>query len=89
MAVALFEHHQLNEREAPLKFDYRRVEVLVGVDMAKKNHYAQAITATGEEVFHRSALNDQAAIEKLILDARRKGRVALMIDMRHRPRNCY
>jgi transposase len=64
-----------------MKFDYRRVEVFVGVDMAKENHYAQAITATGEEVFHRPVLNDQAAIEKLILDARRKGRVALVIDM--------
>jgi hypothetical protein len=64
-----------------MKFDYRRVEVFVGVDMAKENHYAQAVTATGEEVFHRPVLNDQAAIEKLIIDARRKGRVALVIDM--------
>jgi transposase len=64
-----------------MKFDYRRVEVFVGVDMAKENHYAQAITATGEEVFHRPVLNDQSAIEKLIVDARRKGRVALVIDM--------
>ena len=68
-----------------MKFDYRRVEVFVGVDMAKENHYAQAITAAGEEVFHRPVLNDQAAIEKLIVDAGRYGRVALVIDMPSSP----
>ena len=67
------------------KFDHRRVEVFVGVDMAKENHYAQAITATGEEVLHRPVLNDQAAIEKLISDAGRHGRVALVIDMPSSP----
>jgi transposase len=64
-----------------MKFDYRSVEVFVGVDMAKETHYAQAITTGGEEVVHRPVLNDQAAIEKLIVDAGRKGRVALVIDM--------
>jgi transposase len=64
-----------------MKFDYRSVEVFVGVDMAKETHYAQAITTGGEEVFNRPVLNDQAAIEKLIVDAGRNGRVALVIDM--------
>lgn len=68
-----------------MKFDYRRVEVFVGVDMAKENHYAQAITVTGEEVFHRTVLNDQAAIERLIVDAGCHGRVALVIDMPSSP----
>lgn len=67
-----------------MKFDYRRVEVFVGVDMGKENHYAQAITAT-DEVFHRPVLNDQAALEKLISDAGLHGRVALVIDMPSSP----
>jgi transposase len=64
-----------------LKFDYRSVEVFVGVDMAKETHYAQAVTLDGAELFHRPVLNDQAAIEKLIIDASRSGRVAFVIDM--------
>ena len=64
-----------------MKLDHRTIGVFVGVDMAKENHYAQAITVAGDEVFHRSVLNDQAAIEKLIVDAGRHGRIALVIDM--------
>ena len=63
------------------KFDHRDVDVFVGVDMAKQDHYAQAITTAGTEVFHRPVLNDQAAIDKLLDDAGRHGRVALVIDM--------
>ena len=63
------------------KFDYRDIDVFVGVDMAKQDHYAQAITTAGIEVFHRPVLNDQAAIDKLIDDASSHGRVALVIDM--------
>jgi transposase len=64
-----------------MKFDHRGIDVFVGVDMAKETHYAQAVTTGGEEVFHRPVANDQAAIEKLIIDAARKGRIALVIDM--------
>jgi hypothetical protein len=39
-----------------MRFDYRCVDVFVGVDMAKEDHYAQAITTTGEELFHRPIL---------------------------------
>ena len=63
------------------KFDHRDIEVFVGVDMAKQDHYAQAVTTVGVEVFHRPVLNDQTAINKLIDDAGRHGRVALVIDM--------
>lgn len=63
------------------KFDHRDIDVFVGVDMAKQDHYAQAITAAGVEVFHRPVLNDEAAIGKLIEDASRHGRAALVIDM--------
>jgi Transposase len=64
-----------------MKFDHRQIEVFVGVDMAKQDHYAQAVAATGSELFHRSVLNDEAAIEKLIFDPGRHGQVALVIDM--------
>lgn len=63
------------------KFDHRDIDVFVGVDMAKQDHYAQAITAAGVEAFHRPVLNDEAAIGKLIDDASRHGRAALVIDM--------
>jgi transposase len=57
------------------------VDVLVGVDMAKGDHYAQAITTGGEELFDRSVANDQAALETMIDQAADGGRVGLVIDM--------
>ena len=57
------------------------IDVFVGVDMAKQDHYGQAITVDGREVFARPVLNDQAAIERLLDDAAHHGRVALVIDM--------
>ena len=68
-----------------MKFDHRSIEVFVGVDMAKEHHYGQAVTTAGVEVFHRPVLNDQTAIEKLIVDAGKHGRVALVIDMPSSP----
>ena len=62
-------------------FDYRHVDVFVGVDMAKQDHFAQAIDRDGNERFARSVANDQAAIEAVIDDAAQHGRVALVIDM--------
>ena len=55
--------------------------MFVGVDMAKGEHYAQAITTGGEELFARPVGNDQAAIEAAIDDGREHGTVALVIDM--------
>ena len=63
------------------RFDHRDIDVSVGVDMAKQDHYAQAVTTAGVEVFHHPVLNDQATIDKLLDDAERHGRVALVIDM--------
>ena len=68
-----------------MKFDHRAIDVFVGVDMAKEHHYGQAVTSAGIEVFHRPVLNDQAAIERLIVDAGKHGRVALVIDMPSSP----
>ncbi len=56
-------------------------EVFVGVDMAKAEHYAQAITTGGVEVFDRPIDNDQATIEAMLDDAGEHGTVALVIDM--------
>lgn len=53
--------------------------------MAKETHYAQAITTTGDELFHRPVTNDEAAIVKIITDAQLRGRVALVIDMPSSP----
>lgn len=56
-------------------------EVFIGVDMAKAEHYAQAITVEGVEVFGRGIDNDQAAIEAMLDAAGEHGSVAVVIDM--------
>jgi len=56
------------------------VGVFVGVDVAKGDHYACAVTAAGVEVLARSVRNDEAAIDQLIDDAAAHGAVALVID---------
>ena len=57
------------------------IEVFVGVDMAKEEHYAQAITTQGAELFSRPVGNDQAAIEAMLNQASAHGRVAIVVDM--------
>lgn len=57
------------------------IGVFVGVDMAKGEHFAQAVTTDGEELFSRPVDNDQAAIEAMIDEAGEVGQVALVIDM--------
>ena len=56
------------------------VEVFVGVDVAKGDHYACAATADDTEALARSVRNDEAAISQLIDDAAACGAVALVID---------
>ena len=56
------------------------VEVFVGVDIAKGDHYACAVTAAGAEVLARSVRNDEASIGRLVDDAAVHGTVALVID---------
>jgi transposase len=67
------------------KIDHHGIDVFVGIDMAKETHYAQAITTTGDELFHRPVSNDEAAIVKIITDAQTLGRVVLVIDMPSSP----
>jgi len=58
------------------------IDVFVGIDMAKTDHFAQVITTGGDEVIARSVLNDQTTIEELLDDAAEHGdRVAVVIDM--------
>ena len=57
------------------------IGVSAGVHMAKTEHFAQATTTGGTELFARPVLNDQTAIEKLIDDAAGHGAVAIVIDM--------
>ena len=61
--------------------DLDDVEVFVGVDMAKGEHYAQAIASDGSELFDRAISNDQGTIETMIDQAAGIGPVALVIDM--------
>ena len=56
------------------------IEVFVGVDIAKGDHYACVVTAAGAEVLARSVRNDEALIGRLIDDAAVHGTVALVID---------
>lgn len=61
--------------------DPNDVGVFVGVDMAKGEHFAQAVTTDGMELFDRAVANDQAAIEAMIDQAAEAGSVAVVIDM--------
>ncbi len=57
------------------------IKVFVGVDMAKGDHYAQAITTDGVELFSRPVQNDQAAIETMLDEAAVHGPIAVVLDM--------
>lgn len=49
--------------------------------MAKGDHYAQAITSDGEELFAGPVRNDQTAMEAMLDRAQAHGRAAVVIDM--------
>lgn len=57
------------------------VDVFVGVDRAKEDHYAHAIGPDGNELYARTVRNDQADIEAAIDTASAAGRTVLVIDM--------
>ena len=60
--------------------DCSGIEVFVGIDVAKGDHYACAVTSAGAEVLARGVRNDEAAIGQLIDDAAVHGTIALVID---------
>ena len=49
-----------------MKGDQPQIGVLVGVDVGKEQHRAQALTADGETLFEGSVGNDPAAVEELL-----------------------
>ncbi len=54
--------------------------VFVGVDVAKEEHFCQAIGAEGTELFARAVGNNEADLEQMINQAERSGRVVLVVD---------
>ena len=58
-----------------------RPEVFVGVDVAKAEHWCQAITTDGVELFGRGVANDEAALGRMIEAAQGAGRVVLVVDV--------
>ncbi len=56
------------------------IGVFVGVDVAKGDHYACALTSAGDEALARPVHNDEAEIGRLIDDAAGHGAAALVID---------
>ena len=62
------------------------IEVFVGVDIAKGDHYACVVTSAGAEVLALSVRNDEAAIGRLIDDAAVHGTVAPRPHRPHRRR---
>jgi transposase len=57
-----------------------QVDVWVGVDVGKEEHYAEVLDNDGERIFARSVVNDQAALEALLDRASTHGTAGLVID---------
>jgi hypothetical protein len=57
-----------------------QVDVSVGLDVGKEEHFAEVLDDDGERIFARSIVNDQAALEGLLDRAGEHGTVALVID---------
>ena len=54
--------------------------VFVGVDVAKGNHYACALSARGDALFSRPVSNDEGAVRRLIEYVAVHGSPALVVD---------
>lgn len=66
------------------KMGFGEVDVFLGVDVGKSEHWVQAITAEGVELFGRLLGNDEAGIEAMLAEAAGaagSGRVAVVVDM--------
>jgi hypothetical protein len=57
-----------------------QVDVWVGVDVGKDEHFAEVLDNDGERLFARSVVNDQAALEALLARAGEAGTAGLVID---------
>ena len=51
----------------------REVDVWVGLDVGKKEHFADALDNDGERLFARAVANSQADLETLLDRAARRG----------------
>lgn len=56
------------------------VDVWVGLDVGKEEHFAEVLDDRGDRLFSLSLANDQAALEALVERAGRHGTPALVID---------
>lgn len=56
------------------------IDVFVGIDMAKGDHYAQAISRDGRALFDHPVANDETAITALLTEAASHGRSVLVVD---------
>jgi transposase len=57
-----------------------QVDVWVGLDVGKEEHFAEVLDDSGERLFARSVVNDQAALEALLDRAAGHGTPGLVID---------
>jgi transposase len=57
-----------------------QVNVWVGLDVGKENHFAEVLDDAGERIFGRAVANDEAALEALLDRASQHGTVGLVID---------
>jgi hypothetical protein len=56
------------------------VDVLVGLDVGKQEHFADVLDNDGERLFARAVANDRAGLEALLDRAARHGTPGLVID---------
>jgi transposase len=57
-----------------------QVNVWVGLDVGKEEHFAEVLDDAGDRLFAKSVVNDQAALEALLERASGHGTVGLVID---------
>ena len=57
-----------------------QVNVWVGLDVGKEEHFAEVLDNDGERIFARSVINDQAALEALLDRACEHGTAGMVID---------
>lgn len=57
-----------------------QVDVWVGLDVGKEEHFAEVLNDSGERIFARSVVNDQRALEALLDRAAEHGIPGLVID---------
>ncbi len=57
-----------------------QVDVWVGLDVGKEEHFAEVLDDAGERLFARSLVNDQTTLDALLDRAAEHGTVGLVID---------